>query len=54
MCGQSKQTKSSDVNFYNQSTSEVAQSALRESNQDSNEGVRKNDALANALGTKEQ
>jgi hypothetical protein len=53
MCAHSKLTKSDDVNFYSQSTSEVAQRALRESSKDSN-GERENDALTKALQTKEQ
>jgi hypothetical protein len=47
----SKLIESSDVNFYSQSTSEVAQMALKESSEDSN-GERKNDALTKALQTK--
>jgi hypothetical protein len=54
MCAQSKLIESGDVSFYSQSTLEVAQRALRESRQDSNEGDRENDTLTNALGTKEQ
>jgi hypothetical protein len=53
MHAHSKLTESGDVSFYSQSTSEVAQRALRESNKDSN-GERKNDALTKALQTKEQ
>jgi hypothetical protein len=53
MRARSKLTESGDVSFYNQSTSEVAQRALRESSEDSN-GERKNDALIKALQTKEQ
>jgi hypothetical protein len=49
----SKLTESSNVSFYSQSTSEVAQRALRESSEDSN-GERENDALTKALQTKEQ
>jgi hypothetical protein len=49
----SKLTKSGNVSFYTQSTSEVAQRALRESREDSN-GERENDALTKALQTKEQ
>jgi hypothetical protein len=41
-----------DVSFYNQSTLEVAQRALRESSEDLN-GERKNDAPTKALQTKE-
>jgi hypothetical protein len=40
----SKLTESGDVSFYIQSTSEVAQRALRESSKDSN-GERENDTL---------
>jgi hypothetical protein len=54
MRARSKLAKSGDVSLYNPSTSEVAQRALRESSQDLNEGDRKNNALTNALGTKEQ
>jgi hypothetical protein len=46
-------TESSDINFYSQSTLEVAQRALRESSEDSND-KRENDALTKALQTKEQ
>jgi hypothetical protein len=53
MRARSKLTESGDVSFYNQSTSELAQRALRESSEDSN-GERKNDALIKALQTKEQ
>jgi hypothetical protein len=53
MCSHSKLAESGDVNFYNQSTSEVAQRAIREISEDSN-GERENDALAKALQTKEQ
>jgi hypothetical protein len=42
-----------DVNFYSQSTSEVAQRALRESSEHSN-GERENDTFTKALQTKEQ
>jgi hypothetical protein len=48
MHARSKLTESDDVNFYNQSTSEVAQRALRESSQDSN-GERENDALSKVM-----
>jgi hypothetical protein len=41
------------VNFYSQTTVEVAQRVLRESSEDSN-GERENDALSKALQTKEQ
>jgi hypothetical protein len=53
MCARSKPTKLGDVRFYNQSTSEVAQRALRESSEDSN-GERENDTLTKAVQTKEQ
>jgi hypothetical protein len=53
MHARSKLTESSDVSFYSQSTVEVAQIALRESNEYSN-GERANDALSKALQTKEQ
>jgi hypothetical protein len=49
----SKLTKSGNVSFYSQSTSEVAQRALRESYEDLN-GERENDAIIKALQTKEQ
>jgi hypothetical protein len=45
--------ESGDVSFYSQSTSEVAQRALRESNEDSN-GETENDTITKALQTKEQ
>jgi hypothetical protein len=53
MCAHSKLTESDDVSFYSQTTSEVAQRALRESSEDSN-GEKENDALTKALQTKEQ
>jgi hypothetical protein len=53
MRAHSKLTESCDVSFYSQSTTEVAQRALRESSEDSN-GERVNDALTKALQTKEQ
>jgi hypothetical protein len=53
MCACSKLAESCDVSFYSQSTSEVAQRALRESSEDSN-GERKNDTLTKVLQTKEQ
>jgi hypothetical protein len=53
MCAHSKLTELDDVSFYNQSTSEVAQRALRQSSEDSND-ERENDALTKALQTKEQ
>jgi hypothetical protein len=45
--------ESGNVNFYRQSTSMVAQRALRESNDDSN-GESGNDTLTKALQNKEQ
>jgi hypothetical protein len=53
MSARSKLTESGNVSFYSQSTSEVAQRALRDSSEDSN-GERENDALTKALQTKEQ
>jgi hypothetical protein len=53
MRARSKLTESDDVSFYNQSTTKVAQRALRESSEDSN-GERENDALNKALQTKEE
>jgi hypothetical protein len=53
MRSHSKLTESGDVSFYSQSTSKVAQMALRESSEDSN-GEKENDALTKALKTKEQ
>jgi hypothetical protein len=53
MRAHSKLVESGDVSFYSQSTSEVAQRALRESREDSN-GERENEALTKALQTKEQ
>jgi hypothetical protein len=52
MRAHSKLTESGDISFYSQSTSEVAQKALRESSEDSN-GERENNALIKALQTKE-
>jgi hypothetical protein len=49
----SKLTELDNASFYSQSTVEVAQRALRESNKDSN-GERENNALSKALQTKEQ
>jgi hypothetical protein len=54
MCARSKLIESGDVSFYNQSTLKVAERALRENNQDLNEGDRENNALTNTLGIKEQ
>jgi hypothetical protein len=53
MCARSKLKKSGNVSFYSLSTSEVAQRALRVSNEDSN-GERGNNALSKVLQTKEQ
>jgi hypothetical protein len=53
MCAHSKLIESDNVSFYSQSTSEVAQKALRESSEHSN-GERKNNALTKALQTNEQ
>jgi hypothetical protein len=53
MCAHSKLTKSDDVSFYCQSTTEVAQRTLRKSSEDLN-GERENDTLSKALETKEQ
>jgi stress response protein SCP2 len=44
MRAHSKLTESGDASFYSQSTSEVAQRALRQSNEDSN-GERDNDTI---------
>jgi hypothetical protein len=49
----SKLIESGGVSFYSQSTTDVAQRALRESSEYSN-GERENDALSKALQTKEQ
>jgi hypothetical protein len=53
MCARSKLTESGDASFYSQSTSKVAQRALRKSSEDSN-GERENDVITKALQTKEQ
>jgi hypothetical protein len=53
MYAHSKMIESDDVSFYSESTSEVAQRALRESSEDSN-GEKENNALGKALQTKEQ
>jgi hypothetical protein len=53
MRAHSKLTQSGNVSFYNQSTADVAQRALRESSKDTN-GEMENDALCKALQTKEQ
>jgi hypothetical protein len=54
MRARSKLTEIGKITYYNQSTEEVAQRGLRESNQGSNEDERENDTLSRALGTKEQ
>jgi hypothetical protein len=53
MCARSKLTELGDVSFYNQSTSEVPQMALRESSKDSND-ERENDTITKALQIMEQ
>jgi hypothetical protein len=53
MCARSKLTESDDVSFYSQSTSEMAQRALRESSEDLN-GERANDTLTKAPQSMEQ
>jgi hypothetical protein len=53
MRAHSKLTESGNVSFYSQSITEVAQRALRESSEDSND-ERENDALSKTLQTKEQ
>ncbi len=53
MRAHSKLTESGDVTFYIESTSELAQRAMRESSEDSN-GERENDAHTKAPQTKEQ
>jgi ribosomal protein L35 len=53
MHAHSKLTELGDASFYSQSTVEVAQRALRESSEYSND-ERENDALSKALQTKEQ
>jgi hypothetical protein len=54
MRARSKLTEIKKITYYNQSIEEVAERALRESSQGSNEDERENDALSRALGTKEQ
>jgi hypothetical protein len=54
MHAHSKLIESGDVSFNSESTSEVAQKALRESSEDSDEGDREYEALSEALQTKEQ
>ncbi|XP_025805537.1 uncharacterized protein LOC112884375 [Panicum hallii] len=54
MRARSKLTEDGNINFYSTSAEEVAQRALMESSQGSNEGVREFDALTRALGTREQ
>jgi hypothetical protein len=53
MCTRSKLTELGDVSHYSQSTADVTQRALKESNRDSN-GERENNALDKVLQTKEQ
>jgi hypothetical protein len=53
MRARSKLTESGDASFYSQSTSKVAQRALRKSSEDSN-GERENGVITKALQTKEQ
>jgi hypothetical protein len=53
MRAHSKLTESGDVSFYSQSTADVTQRTLRDSNEDSN-GERENDAHNKTLQTKEQ
>jgi hypothetical protein len=53
ICAHSKMTESGDVSFYSLNTLEVAQRALRENNEDSND-ERENGALTKALQTKKQ
>jgi hypothetical protein len=48
MCARSKLTESGDVSFYSQSTTDVTQRALKESNEDSN-GERETNSLSKAL-----
>jgi hypothetical protein len=50
----SKLTEIGEITYYNQSSEEVVQRGLRESNQGSNEDERENDTLFMALGTKDQ
>jgi hypothetical protein len=53
MRARSKLTESGDVSIYSQSTTDVAQRALRKGIEDSN-GERENDALSNILQTMQQ
>jgi hypothetical protein len=53
MRARSKLTESDNISFYSQSTMEVAQRALRESSEDSND-KRENDTLSKALQINEQ
>jgi hypothetical protein len=53
ICARFKLVELGNASFYNQSTVEVAQRALRESSEDSN-GERENNALSKSLQTKEQ
>jgi hypothetical protein len=54
MRARSKLTEDGNINYYSTSAEKVAQRALMESSQGSNEGVREFDALTRALGTREQ
>jgi hypothetical protein len=54
MRARSKLTEIGKITYYNQSTEEVGQRGLRESNQGSNEDERENATLSRALGAKEQ
>jgi hypothetical protein len=53
MRAHSKLIESGNDTFYSESTLELAQRAVRESNKDSN-GERESDALTKALQTKQQ
>jgi hypothetical protein len=54
MRARSRLTEDGSISFYSTSAEEVAQRALMESSQGSNEGEREFDALTRALGTREQ
>jgi hypothetical protein len=53
MCARSTLIESGNVSFKSQSTTDVAQRALRESSEETN-GERENGALSKALQTNEQ
>jgi hypothetical protein len=53
MHARSRLTEDGSINFYSTSAEEVAQRALMESSQGSNEGEREFDTLTRALGTRE-